>query len=149
MISTPAPARSAARVRLPFAAAGVLLVSLALAGCSTASNKPIDQYAGEPKGVEAPASSAGGAAYAVWMKNGQQFAITLYGSSSCPPKIASVSTVASNQLKATLAPAPGGVCTRDYVPYTTVFRTPSGITTTSDVTVKLPDSTLTLPGLPG
>jgi hypothetical protein len=141
--------RPAARVRLPFAAAGLVLVALALAGCSTASSKPIDEYSGEPKGVEAPASSAGGAAYAVWMKDGGQFAITLYGSSSCPPKVASVSVVASNQLRATLAPAPGGVCTRDYVPHTTVFATPSNVTITSDVTVALPDSTLTLPALRG
>jgi hypothetical protein len=141
--------RPAGRVRLPFAAAGLVLVALALAGCSTSSSKPIDEYSGEPKGVEAPASSAGGAAYAVWMKNGGQFAITLYGSSSCPPKVASVSVVAGNQVRATLAPAPGGVCTRDYVPHTTVFATPSGVTITSDVNVTLPDSTLTLPALRG
>jgi hypothetical protein len=30
-----------------------------------------------------------------------------------------------------------------------VFATPSGITTTSDVSIKLPDTTLTLPGLRG
>ncbi|MFF1879736.1 hypothetical protein [Leifsonia sp. NPDC058230] len=141
--------RPAVRARLPFAAAGVMLVVLALAGCSTTSHKPVDEYSGEPKGVEAPASSAGGAAFAVWLKDGGQFAIALYGSSSCPPKVASVSVAASNQLVATLAPAPGGMCTRDYVPHTTVFATPSGITTTSDVSIKLPDTTLTLPGLPG
>jgi len=132
-----------------FAAAGTVLLALALTGCSAAQHKPVDQYKGEPKGVEAPASSAGGAAYAVWMQQGERFAIALYGSSTCPPKIASVSVVASNQLKATLEPAPGGICTRDYVPFTNVFDTPSGITTTSDVSIDLPDATLTLPGLPG
>jgi hypothetical protein len=126
-----------------------VLVALSLAGCSTSSSKPVDEYAGEPKGVEAPASSAGGAAYAVWMKNGGQFAITLYGSSSCPPKIASVSVMSGTRLKATLAPAPGGVCSRDYAPHTTVFATPSGVTITSDVAVLLPDYTLTLPALRG
>jgi hypothetical protein len=141
--------RPAGRVRLPFAAAGLVLVALALTGCSTSSSKPVDEYSGEPKGVEAPASSAGGAAYAVWMKNGDQFAIVLYGSSSCPPKVASVSAVTGNQVRATLAPAPGGVCTRDYFPHTTVFATPKGVTIASDVTVTLPDSTLTLPALRG
>ncbi|WP_431278290.1 hypothetical protein [Leifsonia poae] len=145
----PLISRPAARVRLPFAAAGVVLVALALAGCSGASSKPIEDYKGEPKGVDAPASSAGGAAFAVWLKDGAQFAIALYGSSSCPPKVASVSVTASNQMKATLAPAPGGICTRDYVPHTTVFATPSGVTTTSDVSIMLPDTTLTLPGLRG
>lgn len=131
------------------AAVGLLLAGLALTGCTSASSKPVDDYAGEPKGVDAPASSAGGAAWAVWMKSGDQFAMVLYGSSSCPPKVASVSVTASNQLKATLAPAPGGICTRDYVPHTTIFDTPSGVTTSSDVSITLPDTTLTLPGLRG
>ncbi|WP_223692206.1 hypothetical protein [Leifsonia poae] len=149
MPTTSVAARPSARVRGPFAAVGLVALALVLAGCSTASSRPLNDYSGEPKGVEAPASSAGGAAFAVWLKDGAQFAVALYGSSSCPPKVASVSVTASNQLKATLEPAPGGVCTRDYVPHTTVFATPSGISTTSDVTIKLPDSTLTLPGLQG
>jgi len=131
------------------AVVGVLLAGLALTGCTAASSKPVEDYSGEPKGVEAPASSAGGAAWAVWMKDGDRFAIVLYGSSTCPPTVASVSVTASNQLKAMLEPAPGGVCTRDYVPHTTIFETPSGVTTTSDVTITLPDTTLTLPGLRG
>ena len=129
--------------------AGAVLVLAALAGCSTSVSHPVDDYKGEPKGVVPPASSAGGAAYAVWLKSGAQFAIVLYGSSTCPPTIATVETVASNQLKATPAPITGSVCTQDYVPHTTVFATPSSVTTTSDVTIKLPDSTLTLPGIRG
>ncbi|KRC45364.1 hypothetical protein ASE16_19030 [Leifsonia sp. Root227] len=141
--------RTHAATRASVAAVGLLLAGLALTGCTSASSKPVDDYAGEPKGVDAPASSAGGAAWAVWMKSGDQFAMVLYGSSSCPPKVASVSVTASNQLKATLAPAPGGICTRDYVPHTTIFDTPSGVTTSSDVSITLPDTTLTLPGLRG
>ena len=143
-LSVPAASR-----RLPLLTAGVVLTVLALAGCSTSSSTPVGDYSGEPKGVEAPASSAGGAAFAVWLKSGRQFAIALYGSSTCPPKVQSVSVMAANQLKATLEPAPGGVCTRDYVPHTTVFATPSGITRTSTVSIELPDSTLTLPALRG
>jgi hypothetical protein len=139
----------AARRRVPILTAAAVLTVLALAGCTTSSSKPVDDYSGEPKGVQAPASSAGGAAFAVWLKSGAQFAIALYGSSTCPPKVQSVSVVAGNQLKATLEPAPGGVCTRDYAPHTTVFATPSGITKTTTVSIKLPDSTLTLPGLRG
>lgn len=131
------------------AVVAILLAGLALTGCTSASSKAVDDYAGEPKGVDAPASSAGGAAWAAWMQSGKQFAIVLYGSSSCPPKVASVSVTQSNQLKATLEPAPGGICTRDYVPHTTIFDTPSGVTTTSDVSITLPDATLTLPGLRG
>lgn len=131
------------------ALAAAVAVAGLLAGCSASQSKPVEAYSGEPKGVEAPASSAGGAAWAAWMQSGERFAIVLYGSSSCPPKVASVSVQSSNQLKATLAPAPGGICTRDYVPHTTIFETPSGVTTTSDVSIMLPDTTLTLPGLRG
>ncbi|NEN04622.1 hypothetical protein G3T36_01930 [Diaminobutyricibacter tongyongensis] len=138
-----------ARRRPILGIAGALVVLAALAGCSTSMSHPVTDYKGEPKGVVPPASSAGGAAYAVWLKGGAQFAIVLYGSSTCPPTVASVETIASNQLKATPAPITGSVCTQDYVPHTTVFATPSSVTTTSDVTIKLPDSTLTLPGLRG
>lgn len=126
-------------------AAAVLL----LAGCSGTQVKPVTDYAGEPKGVEAPASSAGGASWATWMQSGKQLGIVLYGSSTCPPTVQSVSVVASNQLQATLAPASGGVCTHDLVPHTTVFARPGGVTTSSDLTVKLPDATLTIPALRG
>jgi hypothetical protein len=138
-----------ARRRPLLGIAGAIVVLAALAGCSTSLFHPVDDYKGEPKGVVPPASSAGGAAYAVWLKGGAQFAIVLYGSSTCPPKVATVESVGSNQLKATPAPIQGSVCTSDYVPHTTVFATPGSVTTTSDVTIKLPDSTLTLPGIRG
>jgi hypothetical protein len=143
------PTTSRTRRRPLLGMAGAVFVLAALAGCSSSISHPVDDYTGEPKGVVPPASSAGGAAYAVWLKSGAQFAIVLYGSSTCPPKVAMVETIASNQLKATPAPIVGNVCTNDYVPHTTVFATPGSVTTTSDVTIKLPDSTLTLPGIRG
>ncbi len=127
----------------------VVAAVLLLAGCSSAQVKPVSDYAGEPKGVDAPASSAGGASWATWMQSGKQFGIVLYGSSTCPPTVQSVKVIGSNQLEATLSPASGGVCTHDLVPHTTVFATPSEVTTSSDVTVKLPDTTLTIPALRG
>jgi hypothetical protein len=139
----------APRVRVPVLAVALVASALALTGCTASVTKPAEEYSGEPKGVEAPASSAGGAAWAVWMKNGEQIAIVLYGSSSCPPKVATIGVTSSTQVKATLAPAPGGICTRDYVPHTTIFPTPSAVKTTKDVSVLLPDATLTLPALPG
>lgn len=127
----------------------VAAAAVLLAGCSSGQVKPESDYAGEPKGVEAPASSAGGASWATWMQGGKQFGIVLYGSSTCPPTVQSVKVVSDNRLEATLSPASGGVCTHDLVPHTTVFATPSGVTTTSDVTVQLPDTTLTIPALRG
>ena len=135
--------------RIPVAVAALLVAGVALTGCTAHATKPAEEYNGEPKGVDAPASSAGGAAWATWMQDGGQIAIVLYGSSSCPPRVASIAVTSHSTVTATLAPAPGGVCSRDYAPHTTIFPTPSGVKTTSAVQIVLPDATLTLPGLPG
>lgn len=138
--------RTATRL-LPAAAA--LAAVVALAGCSATPSKPVTDYSGEAKGVRAPASSAGGASWAAWLNGGAQFAIVLYGSSSCPPKVANIAATDDHTITATLAPAPGGICTRDYAPHTTVFTTPDRITKTAQVSVVLPDATLTLPARQG
>ncbi|MGO4301247.1 hypothetical protein [Leifsonia sp. RAF41] len=130
--------------RLVSAIAALATVAV-LAGCSTAPSRPLEGYAGEPKGVDAPASSAGGASWTAWLEDGTQFAIVLYGSSTCPPKVQNVAATADDTITATLAPAPGGICTHDIVPHTTVFSTPERITKTAEVKVVMPDTTLTLP----
>jgi hypothetical protein len=132
---------------LPVVAA--LATIAVLAGCSTAPSRPIEDYAGEPKGVDAPASSAGGASWAVWLEDGTRFAIVLYGSSTCPPKVQNVTATANDTITATLAPAPGGICTHDYMPHSTVFGTPDRISKNARVKVVLPDTTLTLPSRTG
>ncbi|MGN6426372.1 MAG: hypothetical protein ACTHMF_06095 [Leifsonia sp.] len=137
------------RAARPLSATAAVALALLLTGCTPSQTKPLEDYAGEPKGVEAPPSSAGGASWATWLQDGDQFGIVLYGSSTCPPKVQSIRVAQSNQVEATLAPAPGGVCTKDYSPHTTVFATPKGVTITSDVTIVLPSGDLTLPGLPG
>ncbi|AGW40552.1 hypothetical protein O159_03330 [Leifsonia xyli subsp. cynodontis DSM 46306] len=137
------PSRTA--VALLLAVSGAAL----LAGCSTDSSKPVTDYAGEPKGVDAPASSAGGASWAAWLEQGRQLGIVLYGSSTCPPTVQSIQVTADNQLQATLAPVSGGVCAQDYVPHTTVFATPARVSSASDVTIRLPDVAVALAGLRG
>ena len=134
--------------RLLSAAAALASVAM-LAGCSTAASRPLENYAGEPKGVDAPASSAGGAAWAAWLEDGTQFAIVLYGSSTCPPQVQNVTATADDTITATLAPAPGGICTHDYMPHTTVFSTPARVSKSTEVKVLLPDTTLTLPSRKG
>ena len=138
--------RTAARL-LPAIAA--VAAAAALAGCTGSPNRPVEDYAGEPKGVQPPASSAGGASWAVWLADGDQLAIVLYGSSTCPPKVQNVTASSATEITATLAPAPGGICTRDFVPHTTVFGTPDRITKTGEVTVVLPDTRLELPARQG
>lgn len=117
-------------VRHPIRAAlgvAAVAVTLALAGCSTAPAAAVDDYKGEPHGVEAPARSAGGAEYAMWLGKGDRFAITLYGSASCPPVADTMRVTGANKVAVTLKPTPRGACTADYAPHTSVFDTPSAI----------------------
>lgn len=130
-------------------AVAALTAVAALAGCSSSPGRPVEDYAGEPKGVPAPASSAGGASWAAWLEGGDRLAIVLYGSSTCPPKVDHIRSTGATAIEATLAPAPGGICTHDYVPFTTVFATPDGTSKTAQVSVALPDQTLTLPARNG
>jgi hypothetical protein len=148
-------------VRHPVRAAlGIAAVAatLALAGCSAAPAAPADDYKGEPHGVQAPARSAGGAEYAMWLDKGDRFAITLYGSSSCAPIADTMRVTGSNKVKVTLKPTPKGACTADYAPHTSVFETPSAIRIGTNVTIVVvrthgaqgghsDDTTITLPGI--
>ena len=58
-------------------------------------------------------------------------------------------TVSSaNSLVVTVVPiAPDKACTADYAPHTTVFATPSDVTTTSDVSIRVDDQSITLPAM--
>lgn len=144
MISSRSIRRLAASVAL-VVSAGLVLV--ACSGGGSASAKPVDDYAGGPKGVE----DAGGSRlqpFASWLDQGKQIAITLYGSSGCPPVGESMSVSSANSLNVAVVPiAPDKMCTADYVPHTTVFATPSDVTTTSDVSIRIDDESLTLKAL--
>lgn len=129
--------------------------ALLLAGCSEAPAGAVADYAGEPHGVDAPARSAGGAEYAVWLDKGARFALTLYGSSSCPPVADTMRVTGANRVKVTLKPAPKGACTSNYAPHTSVFDTPSALRIGTNVTITIVRSTgaalttLILPAYPG
>jgi hypothetical protein len=142
------PRPRVARLALASAVAGLTVI--ALAGCAQNSTKPVTDYKGEPKGVEAPASSAGGAPFSVWLKSGDQFTVTLYGSSTCPPVATRFKLTGHNKVDLTI-PKPGDkgkVCTMDYVPHTTVFSTPNTIDRNTDVSVSGQDLTWVLKGIP-
>jgi hypothetical protein len=125
------------------------VLAIVLAGCSTNSTRPVSDYRGEPKGVQAPPASAGGAPFSVWLQNGDQFTITLYGSSACPPIATKYSLVGRNKMTITVpAPAPGKKCTMDYTPHTTVFSTPNTVDRHSTVTITAQQMTFTLAPLP-
>ena len=125
--------RRLARITAAVLVAGV--TALMLAGCAQNSTKPVTDYRGEPKGVEAPASSAGGAPFSVWLKNGDQFTVTFYGSSTCPPVGERFKLTGHNAISITLAKTTKKACTMDYVPHTTVFTTPNTVDRYSDVSL--------------
>jgi hypothetical protein len=122
-------------------------VAVALVGCSGPSNQPITHYQGEPKGVDAPPSSAGGAPFSVWLKDGAQFTVTAYGSSGCPPIGTKFAVTGSNAITVAIKEYKGKVCTMDYVPHTTVFATPTELDPHKDVKVTVQDVRFTLPAL--
>ncbi len=123
---------------------------LALAGCAQNSTRPVTDYRGEPKGVEAPPSSAGGAPFSVWLDGGSRFTVTLYGSSSCPPVATRYRLTGHNKVELAVAKPSGKskACTMDYVPHTTVFATPNTIDRHSDVSVTGQGLTWVLAGMP-
>jgi hypothetical protein len=125
--------------RLVFAAGVVCLAALALTGCAQNSTHPLTDYRGEPKGMTPPESSAGGAPYSMWLKGGDQFSVTLYGSSTCPPVATRYRLTGKNQVELTVSTTGGSTsspkpCTMDFVPHTTVFGTPNTINRAADVT---------------
>ena len=128
---------ASARSPLPLRAGALAVVAavvLALAGCA-ASDSPITDYRGEPRGVEAPASSAGGAPFAVWLRGGSRFAITLYGSAGCPPVATGYQVTGSNAIQMTVPLVTNRPCDSGYIPHTTVFPTPSSIDAHRDLTI--------------
>ncbi len=120
----------APRIRRFAALAAVCAGALLLAGCAqqaSVSPDPVRAYQGEPKGVQAPASSAGGAPWATWMKtDGSEFAVTLYGSAKCPPEATGYKVTAPDEITMKL-PKSTDACGEGYTPYTTVFQTPRNL----------------------
>ena len=129
------------------AALGAVSV-IAFAGCAGAS-PVVKDYRGEPKGIEAPASSAGGAPWSAWLDGGKRFTLTVYGSSTCPPAASDLVVRSDNRVQVLFPDPPKKPCTKDYVPHTTVFDTPGGIDSSKDVTITAQSIRFTLPALKG
>jgi hypothetical protein len=115
------------RLAKSFAALAAALMLAGCAGQASVSPDPVATYKGEPKGVDAPASSAGGAPWAVWMKkDGSEFAVTLYGSKDCPPFATGYKISAPDEITMKVAKSTDA-CAEGYTPYTTVFETPHNL----------------------
>lgn len=142
--------------------AAMLLTASAIVALSACANTPattpdngsgigaaqsaVEDYAGLPEGMVGLPEHPSGEPQLYWLKDGGQIGITLWGSSTCPPIVESLTQTSSNAFTAVQAEIPAKPCTRDLVPHTTVFTTPRDTTTSSDVTIVLNGTSLTLPG---
>lgn len=132
--------------------AAVLAIAavLALAGC--ASGMPTENYPGGPaegRGDGHGETELTGEPQAVYLVNAGAIAITLWGSSTCPTvgerMVVEEPAGEGNAVRVETREIPEETpCTMDLVPHTTVFATPSGVTTTEPLTVRIDDIELEL-----
>jgi hypothetical protein len=86
----------------------------------------------------------------VWLEEGAQLALVIGGSSTCPSvgeKIRVLDKAGEgNRVAIDLVERPEDeVCTMDFVPHTTVFWTPTDVTTTEPLTVDVAGTSVTVP----
>ena len=138
--------------RLPRTIVAFAMGALALASCAQNphGSKAITDYPGQPKGAETSAGNTGEAPFSVWLQGGDRFAVTLDGSSTCPPVATEFRVTGDNRIALTV-PNPndkGQICTMDLVPHTTVFSTPKAIDRNADVSITGQGATWELHALP-
>jgi hypothetical protein len=129
------PGRRLSRIIVAFAISAVALASCGQS--SQSSTKAVTDYHGQPGGVETSAANTGEAPFSVWLKGGDQFTVTLDGSSTCPPVATQFTLTGHNRIALTV-PNPndkGKICTMDLVPHTTVFATPTAIDRNANVSI--------------
>lgn len=83
-----------------------------------------------------------------WLNDGDQFAIVLGGSSSCPSYPVSMVVDDSRTLSIEIGQSGGPVCTADMKLRTHVLTTPAGLDPTGEITIRYSESgTAVLPAL--
>ncbi|WP_395245745.1 hypothetical protein ACGGZK_08030 [Agromyces sp. MMS24-K17] len=104
---------------------------------------------GETEGHEEEAAGEEGTPTAVWLAQGGQIAVTVWGSSTCPPVGTEITVVEpkfeGNTVAISLKDYGDAACTMDFVPHTTVFWTPMNITTTEPLTVQVAGTEVEVP----
>ncbi|WP_394553074.1 hypothetical protein ACDF64_01800 [Agromyces sp. MMS24-JH15] len=151
--------------RAALAAAALASVFL-LAACAPSTSAKTD-YPGEPR-VEHPVEQdeegtgdteaeeeeespegGEGSPTAVWLQQGGVLAVTVWGSSTCPPVGTNIEVVdpagEGNTVAITLKDYGNAVCTMDLVPHTTEFWAPMDVTTTEPLTVRVAGSEVEVP----
>lgn len=152
--------------------AAAALASVFLLSACAPPHTPAEDYPGEPvvehaveedeagegeteadeEEAEAPAEEPAGAEgepTAVWLAQGAQLGVTVWGSSTCPPVGTRISVVEpqfeGNTVAISLKDYGDGACTMDLVPHTTVFWTPMNVTTTEPLTVQVAGTEVEVP----
>lgn len=97
---------------------------------------------------EAPSSEDG--PVVVWWADGGQLALTISGSSTCPVIGDQIRVLEpageGNRVAIDLVERPADeICTMDFVPHTTLFWTPTTVTTTEPLVVEVADTEVTVP----
>ncbi|MET1052411.1 MAG: hypothetical protein ABWX65_07210 [Mycetocola sp.] len=126
--------------------AGMAVLVCALSGCSASPTAPVENYAGTPKNtdIELDVGGFGGA----WLDDGERFAVTVSGSSTCPRTGSGYSVSGTNEITVTLEEIPADkACTADFAPHTTVFRATDDLDPAQELTVTVEASTFGIPAL--
>ncbi|MWB99084.1 hypothetical protein [Agromyces seonyuensis] len=134
----------------------------ALSACAP-SKGPASDYSGLPTVDEHVAEGVGddegegaeeevveGETSFTWLQQGGRFAVTTWGSSTCPVVGERVSVVhpqgEGNTIEIAVSEiADDAVCTMDLVPHTTEFWTPLHVTPTEELTVVVGDEEIEVP----
>jgi hypothetical protein len=154
--------------------AGLVAVALAsvflLSACNPSGNAA-ENFPGHPVPDEATAVDVGGGndeagdveapdkfdpmapndePVAIWWAEGAQLAVTISGSSTCPVVGSQVRVLEpageGNRVAVDLVQRPENeVCTMDFVPHTTLFWTPTDVSTTEPLTVEVSGYEVTVP----
>lgn len=136
--------RTSALVTLP-----VLAVSLLLAGCTVTG--PTENFSGLPdeEHITQEGGSEEDGLQAFWIEEGDQLAITISGSSTCPVVGSRISVVEpkgeGNTVAISTRPLPDQPCTMDFVPHTSMFWTPSKVTPAEPLVIQVDGREITLP----
>ena len=107
--------------------------------------RPVEDYAGDPRGGIPPVGAEPGADHAIWLPD-DRFAVVVHGSSTCPSRVKALKTY-DGYLETTLTLETLGKqpCSRESAPHTTVFEAPpSFLETNSDVMIGLPGGKVAL-----
>lgn len=143
--------RTAQRLALVGLAAAAIV---SLTACAPVGNAAVTNYSGWPAvsmpGEGGSGTLADGTPHAMWLGEGDKFAVITYGSGNCPNVGTTVDVIApagqGNAVKVnTEDQAKMPACTMDLVPHTTEFWTPQNIATTEPLKVEVNGSTITVP----